>query len=190
MFPSEAEIEDRLAALRRRREALDRLIADHALYLELGRRLRGSDPGDGGGLAEPACPADAPSRDRDDAGEPEADLREPAGPAAEPGPASRTGPSPAPAPAGPPAPLPIAFEEDPVAARRYGRALIAASLAVLEEAGRPLHASEILEGIARRGFILPGQDPVAALNTRLWKRSGTGGPVRRLGEAVYALAEE
>ncbi|TXM90999.1 hypothetical protein FV219_21595, partial [Methylobacterium sp. WL122] len=37
---SEAEIEARLSDLRRRREALDREIADHVLYLELGRRAR------------------------------------------------------------------------------------------------------------------------------------------------------
>ncbi|TXM89699.1 hypothetical protein FV222_26290, partial [Methylobacterium sp. WL103] len=41
---SEAEIEARLSDLRRRREALDREIADHVLYLELGRRLRGAGP--------------------------------------------------------------------------------------------------------------------------------------------------
>ena len=40
MVPSEVEIEARLAELRRRRDALDREIADHLLYLELGRRLR------------------------------------------------------------------------------------------------------------------------------------------------------
>lgn len=76
-----------------------------------------------------------------------------------------------------------------VLARRYGRALIEAALAALDEAGRPLHAAEILAVLAGRGFSLPGHDPVAALNTRLWKRSGPGGPLRRMGDAVYALAE-
>ena len=76
-----------------------------------------------------------------------------------------------------------------VLARRYGRALIEAAIAILEGAGRPLHASEIFSALSERGFALPGQDPVAALNTRLWKRSGPGGPLRRLGEAVYALGE-
>ncbi|MER2267651.1 hypothetical protein [Methylobacterium oxalidis] len=229
MFPSEAEIEERLASLRRRREALDRLIADHALYLELGRRLRGPGPREDGpfppehgpppendpAAGPPAAPAPRPS--------PEPDLgtdaaAEPAGPA-ERSPAERPAPlaetpSP-PEPAGDGAvgpeeggfedggpeepgfagdvaeagPLAVPFEEDPVAARRYGRALVAAAVAALEEAGRPLHAGEILERIGRQGFTLPGQDPVAALNTRLWKRSGPGGPVRRLGEAVYALPE-
>ena len=75
-------------------------------------------------------------------------------------------------------------------ARRYGRALIQAAVAVLEEAGRPLHVSEIVAMLSARGFSVPGQqDPVAALNTRLWKRSGEGGPVRRLGDAVYALPD-
>ncbi|TXM87244.1 hypothetical protein FV223_27850, partial [Methylobacterium sp. WL116] len=41
---SEAEIEARLASLRRQRDALEREIADHVLYLELGRRLRGGEP--------------------------------------------------------------------------------------------------------------------------------------------------
>ena len=59
----------------------------------------------------------------------------------------------------------------------------------LRRAGRPMHAGEILEHVVARGFTVPGRDPVAALNTRLWKRSGAGGPLRRLGDAVYALAE-
>ena len=140
MFPNEAEVEAALAALRRQRDALDRQIADHALYLELGRRLgAGSLP--------------------------------------------------------PPAPLPAAEPEahpggDIAAARRQGRALVAAALEILHEAGRPLHASEILPGLTARGFDLPGHDPVAALNTRLWKRSGPGGPLRRLGDAVYVPSEE
>lgn len=89
----------------------------------------------------------------------------------------------------PPAVPAVAFEDDPVAARRYGRAILDAALDGLREAGRPLHAGEILACVAARGFTVPGHDPVAALNTRLWKRSGPGGPLRRLGDAVYALAE-
>ena len=77
-----------------------------------------------------------------------------------------------------------------MAARRHGRALVAAAVNLLHEAGRPLHAGEILEGLTALGFAVPGHDPVAALNTRLWKRSGPGGPLKRLGEAVYAPAEE
>ena len=83
----------------------------------------------------------------------------------------------------------VAFADDPTAARRYGRAIIDASCAAIGQAGRPLHASEILERLVARGFTLPGRDPVAALNTRLWKRATPGGPLKRLGDASYALAE-
>ena len=41
MFLSEAEAEAALRDLRHRRDALDRAIAEHQLYLELGRRLGG-----------------------------------------------------------------------------------------------------------------------------------------------------
>lgn len=74
-------------------------------------------------------------------------------------------------------------------ARLYGRALIAQTLAILEQARRPLHAGEILAALEARGFSVPGHDPVAALNTRLWKRAGPDGVLRRLGDAVYALPE-
>lgn len=83
----------------------------------------------------------------------------------------------------------VAFTEDPTAARRYGRALVEAACDVIAQAGRPLHAGEILEHLVARGFTVPGRDPVAALNTRLWKRATADGPLRRLGEASYALAE-
>ncbi len=89
----------------------------------------------------------------------------------------------------PPAPEPVAFAEDPTGARRYGRALIEAACAAIAEAGRPLHAREIHDVLIARGFAIPGRDPVASLNTRLWKRAGEGGPLRRHGEAVYGLAE-
>lgn len=168
MVLSEAEIEARLAALRRRREALDREIADHLLYLELGRRLRAGPAPEGG---EP---------------EPEPEPRGRARPGTEPAPGPRP-PAPAPGPAAGPPP-PVAFAQDPAAARRYGRALVEAAQAVLAGAGRPMHAGEILERLVAQGFTVPGQDPVAALNTRLWKRAGSGGPLRRLGEAVYACA--
>jgi len=67
---------------------------------------------------------------------------------------------------------------------------VRAACAALAEAGRPLHAAEILEVLAGQGFTLPGRDPVAALNTRLWKRSGPDGPLRRVGEATYALVTD
>lgn len=172
---SEAQAEARLAELRRRRDAIEREIADLVLYLELGRRLAGP-PGQGGAEAsgeregDPALPRPAPPL-----------------PAAEP---VRAAP-PSPPPADPPAARPEAGPRlsETVQARRYGRALIEAALATLEEAGRPLHASEIWARLSDQGFALPGADPVAALNTRLWKRSGPGGPLRRLGDAVYAPAE-
>ena len=165
MGPSEEEIEARLASLRRQREVLDREIADHVLYLELGRRLRGpaGEAAQAPAQALAQIPAAAPR---------------PVPPAA----------SPPEAPAVPPERVPVAFEVDPVGARRYGRALVEAALAILVRAGRPMHAGEILEALVAQGFAVPGQDPVAALNTRLWKRSGPDGPLRRLGDAVYAPA--
>ncbi|MGU3360707.1 hypothetical protein ACLBWX_10270 [Methylobacterium sp. M6A4_1b] len=154
MFLSEAEAEAVLRDLRHRRDELDRAIAEHQLYLELGRRL--------GAPARPAEPALAgPEMSVPGAGcvpDRTPDL-------------ARGG-------------------EDLVAARRHGRALVAAAVNLLHEAGRPLHAGEILQGLTAQGFAVPGHDPVAALNTRLWKRSGPGGPLKRLGEAVYAPAEE
>ena len=187
MVLSEAEALARLEELRRQRDALERQIADLLLYLDLGRRLGG-----------PAVPVPAAA----DAAPPmDAPAPPPApAPVAAPVAATVAAPSAQP-PARPERPPVPAFPdpaEDPteeaglsetVLARRYGRAVIEAALAALEEAGRRLHDSEILARITEQGFSLPGQDPVAALNTRLWKRSGPGGPLKRLGEAVYAPAD-
>lgn len=213
MILSESEIEARLAALRRQREALDREIADLVLYLELGRRLGVGGTGDPAPVvrAGPDDRTDAvpepgrtPDRDpvpRPDPAAPVARRQGPApvrvaGPpsAAHPGSpaAPRSEARPEPAPEGPwPAraiPPAVAFTEDAAGARRYGRAVVQAACAAIAQAGRPLHAAEILEVLLRRGFTLPGRDPVAALNTRLWKRAGPDGPLRRVGEATYALA--
>lgn len=213
---SESEIEARLAALRRQREALDREIADLVLYLELGRRLGVAGTGDPAppepvvrvgpddrtdAVPEPGRTPDRAPVPRPDPAAPVARGQGPApvrvaGPpsAAHPGPPSETRsearPEPrseVPWPAGaiPPA---VAFTEDAAGARRYGRAVVQAACAAIAQAGRPLHAAEILEVLLRRGFTLPGRDPVAALNTRLWKRAGPDGPLRRVGEATYALA--
>ena len=178
---SEQDAEERLAQLRRQREALDREIADLVLYLELGRRLKAGGP-------RPATPDPRPMADHP-----------PSVPLSEPWPEPRPEPEPEavptfaslpPRPRRPSAPGPVAFAEDPAGARRYGRALIEAACAILAAAGQPLHAREIHDGLIARGFAIPGRDPVAALNTRLWKRSGEGGPLRRHGDAVYGLAEE
>ncbi|MDV2982675.1 UNVERIFIED_CONTAM: winged helix-turn-helix domain-containing protein [Methylobacteriaceae bacterium AG10] len=182
MVLSEAEALARLEALRRQRDAIERQIADLLLYLDLGRRL--------GGPALSAAPAEA---ERAAAPVPIADPR----PAPQPVRAPAATPPVPPAPGREEVPAPAAAApvegdaglSETVLARRYGRAVIEAALAVLEEAGRPLHAGEILARITEQGFSLPGQDPVAALNTRLWKRSGPGGPLKRLGEAVYAPAD-
>ncbi|MCJ2073294.1 winged helix-turn-helix domain-containing protein [Methylobacterium sp. J-030] len=208
MGVSDAEIEMRLAALRRQREALDREIADLVLYQELGRRLGavrggadGHDPDTGSDAGPVSAPAPARTCERDTTPPPcpAADRTIPPDPA--PG-AERTsdhGITPAGLPASrhsearpmaatiPPA---IAFTDDVAGARRYGRALVEAACAALARAGRPLHAAEILDVLSAQGFTLPGRDPVAALNTRLWKRSGPGGPLRRVGEATYALAAD
>lgn len=209
MSLSEHEAEERLALLRRQREALDREIADLVLYLELGRRLNSGLPRPPASLdgqreearpAPPTVPAPGPA-DHGDPDEPSV----PSGPwghrSGEIGRAAASpfrvavsrGQEPAAPPAGstprrpPPVPRPVAFSEDPTGARQYGRALIEAACVVIAEAGRPLHAREIHDALIVRGFAIPGRDPVAALNTRLWKRSGEGGPLRRHGEAVYGL---
>ena len=75
-------------------------------------------------------------------------------------------------------------------ARRRGRVLLEAAMTALEEARRPLHAREIAEILTARGILIPGRDPVAALNTRLWKRTMRGGALRRLGDAVYAISNQ
>jgi hypothetical protein len=102
-------------------------------------------------------------------------------------------PAPAPAPT-PPAPAPEQPAASPPpapAARPEGRPesrrVIEAAFEVLSRAGRPMHAAEIWEQVAARGLTLPGHDPVAALNTRLWKRAQGNTALRRLGDAVYAL---
>ncbi|CAA2158732.1 hypothetical protein MBRA_03983 [Methylobacterium brachiatum] len=198
---SDEEIEARLAALRRQREALDREIADLVLFRELGRRLRGAGSGsavldrdegrDAGHAARPAPePQPAAARGISVKTSPPPTARpSPATPEAWDIPAQETRPVP---PHEEPAGIPpaIAFTEDAAAARRYGRALVEAACGAILEAGRPLHAAEILEILLARGFSLPGRDPVAALNTRLWKRAGSGGPLRRVAEATYALAGE
>ena len=195
---SESEIEARLALLRRQREALDREIADLVLYLELGRRLGaagtgaaaasepviapppGQDAPVGRGVPPPASPAD-----RVVSADP---VRVPSALQSKPQLRPRSGldsDDPAAGTARPPA---IPFTEDAAGARRYGRALVEAARTAIAEAGRPLHAAEILAVLAGQGFTVPGRDPVAALNTRLWKRAGPDGPLRRVGEATYALA--
>ncbi|MEE7489050.1 hypothetical protein [Methylobacterium oryzae] len=202
MALSECEIATRLAALRRQREALDREIADLVLYQELGRRLAagGSDP-----RPDPVPDPDPPVVIRGDPASDPAPRQHSvpevrSGPvvdakgaprgrlAAEAGPAVRSAMSPNPAGGAGPIPPAIAFTEDAAGARRYGRAVVQAACAAIARAGRPLHAAEILAVLAGQGFTLPGRDPVAALNTRLWKRSGPGGPLNRVAEATYALA--
>lgn len=167
MFLSESEAEARLSDLRRQRDALDRLIADHLLYLELGRRL-------------PSALA-APTKSVTDIAAPRSAATEPVAPMSDVAVDDRG--------EVPQLDTVQAGSGDVVTARRHGRALIAAAVAILSEVRRPLHAGQILERLAARGFSLPGADPVAALNTRLWKRAGPGGPFRRMGDAMYALAD-
>ncbi|MGE7417198.1 HTH domain-containing protein [Methylobacterium tarhaniae] len=179
MFLSEAETEARLDDLRRQRAALDRAIAEHELYLDLGRRL--ARPG---GAAEPARSVPAPV---------EPPRPDPASGAAAGSPRAEPARSPIPEPmvatARPPAgDPPGSSAPDGATARQEGRRLIEAAEDILAEAGRPMHAAEIWERLAARGLTLPGHDPVAALNTRLWKRAKGGTVFRRLGDAVYGLA--
>ncbi|PIK70289.1 hypothetical protein CS379_25440, partial [Methylobacterium frigidaeris] len=56
MFLSEAETEARLDDLRRQRAALDRAIAEHELYLDLGRRL--ARPGAAAAASAPTAPVE------------------------------------------------------------------------------------------------------------------------------------
>ncbi|AWN54534.1 HTH domain-containing protein [Methylobacterium sp. 17Sr1-1] len=176
MFLSEAETEARLDDLRRQRAALDRAIAEHELYLDLGRRLAGAAPAPTRS-AEPPRPDPAPRAAF------EAPRAEPVPPpAVEPAPARRQG-DPSESPTGA-----TARQERRQESRQEGRRLMEAAEEILAEAGRPMHAAEIWEQLAARGLTLPGHDPVAALNTRLWKRAQAGTVFRRLGDAVYGLA--
>ena len=80
-------------------------------------------------------------------------------------------------------------EEDRTAARQNGHRLVEAAVEIIRRAGHPLHARDLHRELAAAGFILPGKDPVAALNTRLWKRAQIGKQLRRVAEATYALPE-
>lgn len=166
MFLSENEAERQLQDLRRERDRLDRLIADLALFLELGRRL----PGRSGAAASLPGQAARPTVEPPPFDpSPSADAR-------------RDGLSQAEG-ADEPA-------WDRSLARREGRLLMEAAADILKAAGRPLHVGTIAEALAARGLSVPGSDPVAALNTRMWKRSGVDGPFLRLGDAVYSLAPD
>ncbi|WP_018263730.1 HTH domain-containing protein [Methylobacterium sp. WSM2598] len=167
MVLSEAEVRARLEALRQQRAALDRAIAEHELYLELGRRLAAAEP-----APAQAPPAPAPTAQARAQASVQASAQATLHPAT-PHPAAPASPR----SAGPPA----------AGGRAEGRRVIEAAFAVLAAAGRPMHAAEIWEAIAARGHTLPGHDPVAALNTRLWKRAQGGTALRRLGDGVYAL---
>lgn len=177
MFLSEAETEARLDDLRRQRAALDRAIAEHELYLDLGRRLAGAAAEAARTVpAEPQRPDPAPRVS------PETPRAEPVSPPVA---------EPASAPARPQTESPTgatARQESRQESRQEGRRLMEAAEEILAEAGRPMHAAEIWEQLAARGLTLPGHDPVAALNTRLWKRAQGGTVFRRLGDAVYGLA--
>ncbi|SFU41238.1 HB1, ASXL, restriction endonuclease HTH domain [Methylobacterium sp. 174MFSha1.1] len=177
MFLSEAETESRLDDLRRQRAALDRAIAEHELYLGLGRRL--ARP-----AAEPArtAPAEPPRPDPAPRVSPETPRAEPVSPPVAEPVSVPTRPQ-AESPAGA-----TARQDGRQDSRQEGRRLMAAAEEILTESGRPMHAAEIWEQLAARGLTLPGHDPVAALNTRLWKRAQAGTVFRRLGDAVYGLA--
>lgn len=178
MFLTEAEAERRLLDLHRDKARIERAIADLVLFLETGRRALPDRAAHDPIFHDPTFrePISRESTSREPAARDGA--RQGMAPAADPGPPPR--------PAAP-EPAPPAVDERSHA-RREGRLLMEAAAEILEEAGRPLHAAEILDGLTRRGLSVPGLDPVAALNTRLWKRSGAGGAFQRLGDAVYAPA--
>ena len=76
-----------------------------------------------------------------------------------------------------------------VAARAEGRRLFDAVLSILDEVGRPMHARDLVERLAARDFAPPGREPVAALNTQVWKRARTDSRLVRHGDAIYAAAD-
>jgi HB1, ASXL, restriction endonuclease HTH domain len=168
MFLSEAEAEARLDDLRRQRADLGRRLA------RPGQSAAASDPAPG----QPAAP---PHRDTVPA--PQAWAEPPRTPSA-----PRSAPDSRAEPARPEVAPPEPAVPAGAAARREGRRLIETAEEILAAAGRPMHAAEIWEQLAARGLTLPGHDPVAALNTRLWKRAQGGAVFRRLGDAVYGLA--
>lgn len=188
IFPSVEEIESELGRMRAEREALDAAIAERQLFVELGRRLAGQRRGQGASLVPPpaadglrAAPAGAPSDDGmirpvpGDAGPPPGAIR-----------SSEADPALG-APVLPDADAAILTPR--TVARARGRELVTEAVAILQEQGRPMHAAELVPLLAERGHALPGRDPVAALNTRLWKRARTGRHVVRHGDAVYAAGE-
>ncbi len=228
MFPTEADVEKRLAELRRRREEIEAEIGDIERYLELGRRLAWLSAWSGEGAAAPRGPeahgegARPAARPIPEVASPSLAVLAPApsGPAApEPSAPDPVPPGPAACvPSDPPEPRPPRPGEDaeetprqrprgalpppaapPVGApspgggrmeaRRYGHQLMDAVADALREAGRPLHVSEVYAAVRARGFDLPGRSPVAALNTRLWKRARGGSGIVQDGEATYRLRE-
>ena len=173
---SEPEIAARLAALRRRREALDREIADLVLYLELGRRLGAvgmeppGSPGPAGqeadlapdplvaGAGRPAPPRDATPVGPGGAPRASPEPRASRGSALPGGAYSESGSQFRSEDRGAAAAIPpaIPFAEDVAGARRYGRAVVEAARRAIAEAGRPLHAAEILAVAPRPGLHRAG----------------------------------
>ena len=182
----EAFIEQRLKKLRAERERIDREISDLVLYLELGRRLgivdreikilraTTSPRNLCSGYKVPKGMKSSLSHETGEVGNilgNHAEFAEDL--------ASQQASD-----------LSVSIEKNGAVSRKYGRALVDAAVSCINEAGHPLHAREILERVQQQGFSVPGQDPVASLNTRLWKRSGPGRPLQRLGDAVYTLNVE
>ena len=210
IFPTEGAVLAELAALRRQRETLDAAITEREFFLGLGRKLAtGEDGARGRQGADAAARAPAPAGSHRDADDPRPSpaasvrsramelgirdgAREPGGDAGF-DPPRRSGPAGdddagMPAPSAPARPATAGMEaalSGRAAARVQGRRLLAEALAILAATARPMHAAELVPLLAERGLTLPGRDPVAALNTRLWKRARTGHLVRH-GDAVYA----
>lgn len=183
IFPSVEEIEGELDRLRVERESLDAAIAERQLFVELGRRLAVQRRGLGIAPAPaPAATAERPAPAPRAVAERAVSAVPDPWPAAEPAPAA----SAIPAPASGPADQALTPR---IVARARGRELVGEAVAILRAQGRPMHAAELVPLLADRGHTLPGHDPVAALNTRLWKRARTGRYVVRHGDAVYAAGE-
>ena len=69
--------------------------------------------------------------------------------------------------------LPLARGENPQRPNNpHWTKTVEASLELIADAGRPLNAGELLDGLKGRGMIITGKDPRNVLATALWRDQG------------------